>query len=288
MNRLQTDLVYRYAEAERELVRLNGELVKKQARLDADLRAAAEIQRALLPMPLPAFSPVQAAWEFIPSESVGGDIFMVRPLGERYLQVAILDISGHGVPSAMVTVSISQALQPHRGLVMQKNGSGEYRVTPPDNVLDELELEFPFSRFKKTFSIVYGILDKESGEFVFSNAGHPYPILVSGSEKPRYLEEHGAILGMGLGGSFPATSIFLKPGDRLFFYTDGLTECRNSEKEFFGEGRPIDLADTTRNLPLGDAVKKIHASAEAFIRECGFQDDFTLLALEYSGKLQAG
>ncbi|HOY65543.1 MAG TPA: PP2C family protein-serine/threonine phosphatase [Candidatus Ozemobacteraceae bacterium] len=281
--RLQATLVYRYAQAERELVRLNQELVAKQARIEADLKAAAGIQLALLPKPLPASVNVKAAWKFLPSEQVGGDIFMLKLLGERFIQVGILDISGHGVPSAMVTVSISQALQPHRGLVMRAGPDGTSEITPPVRILTELDGEYPYMRFKKTFSMIYGLLDRQEGTFTFSNGGHPYPIHVPRSGPPVYLEEHGAILGMGLGARFPESRVRLAPGDRLYFYTDGLTECRNPQKELFGEQRLLALSDEIRGMPLDTSVKKLFAEVETFCGGESFTDDFTFLGLEYVG-----
>ncbi len=287
LKKLQTELVIRYAAAERELARLNVELRARQAVLDADLKAAAGIQKALLPQPLPASGEVRAAWQFVPSITVGGDVFFLQPLTEHILQVGVVDISGHGVPSAMVTVSVSQSLQPQMGIVMPVQGDQERIPISPSKVLDGLEREFPFMRFKKTFSIIYGLLDRRTGEFTFSNGGHPMPFLVKKSAEMRVFEEHGGIIGLGLGDGFPVTSVVLEPGDRIFMFTDGLSECRNPTKEFFGEERIRNLAYSLRDTPLSSLPETIVGAARSFQQREAFDDDLTFLALEFRGSPQA-
>lgn len=283
MTRLMTGLVMKYAESERQLTRLNAELREKQEHLDADLKAAAVIQTALLPKPLPAASNVRAAWKFVPCQSIGGDVFLLTPLGKRYLMVAIVDISGHGVPSAMVTVSVCQFLQPQAGTIFQAGAGPDGTVVPPGQVLAALDREFPYFRFKKTFSIFYGVLDRITGQFTYTNGGHPQPFLQTTDGALATLEEHGPIIGMGLGSTFPEGSLTLDPGSRLTFYSDGLTECRSPSGELFGDDRVRDLLAAHRDLPLPALAATIHAGASDFVAGAGFPDDFTLVHLEFAG-----
>ncbi len=285
MTRLMTNLVLKYAESERQLTRLNAELREKQEHLNADLRAAAVIQAALLPKPLPAADNVRAAWKFVPCQSIGGDVFLLTPLGKRYLMVAVIDISGHGVPSAMVTVSVCQFLQPQAGTIFQAGTGPDGTVVPPGQVLASLDREFPYFRFKKTFSIFYGVLDRLTGRFTFANGGHPQPFLQTPDGALTTLEEHGPIIGMGLGLPFPEGSLTLAPGSRLTFYSDGLTECRNPAGELFGDDRVRALLTAHHALPLPALAATIHAGASDFVANGGFPDDFTLVHLEFAGPL---
>lgn len=129
----------------------NEELLKKQGALDEDLKAAAGIQRTLLPQEPPDAGIVDVAWQFIPCERIGGDIFNMVQLDETHWGIYMLDVSGHGVPSALVTVSASQILQPQKGLLLKKvtNVPPFYEIVSPAEVLNLLDQEYPIERFNK-------------------------------------------------------------------------------------------------------------------------------------------
>lgn len=283
LKRFQTDLVLRFAAAERTLVRLNRELQRRQDDLDADLRAAADIQRALLPRRPPRLAGFQIDWQFVPSERVGGDVLLAAPLGPHHLQLAVVDVSGHGVPSAMVTVSICQALLPRMGVVVEGDLARGGTVVRPAAVVAALDREFPYLRFKKTFSIIYGLLDHRSGEFTFTNAGHPPPLVVGADGVTRFLPEHGAIIGMGLDDDFPEVTVKLSPGERLYLYTDGLTEARAPDGRLFGDDRLQRVSAEVQNTPLPAALASIRERAAEFQQRPTFHDDFTLLAVAATG-----
>jgi len=97
------------------VIEANEELLKKQEALDEDLKAAAGIQRSLLPQEPPDADIVEVAWRFIPCKRIGGDIFNMVRLDETHWGIYMLDVSGHGVPSALVAVSVSQILGPQQG-----------------------------------------------------------------------------------------------------------------------------------------------------------------------------
>ena len=122
-NQLLQDIVFKYSVAEKKLKRLNQELLDKQKRLDEDLVAAAEIQKSLLPQKIDSAENLEVAWEFEPCEHTGGDIFNMFQLDDDHWGIYMLDVSGHGVQAAMVTVSVSQFLQPNSGhLLSRKTG----------------------------------------------------------------------------------------------------------------------------------------------------------------------
>ena len=170
--RLLRDLVSKYALAEKRLRSFNNELIEKDQRIDTDLKAAAEIQKSLLPQNTFFEENLEIAWKFEPCEHMGGDIFNIFKIDAEHLGVYMLDVSGHGVPAAMVTVSVSQFLQ-QNSVQLQKNSS----IMPPVEVLDALDKEFPFERFNNFFTITYFIINVKTGDTVYSNAGHPSPIL---------------------------------------------------------------------------------------------------------------
>lgn len=297
-NQLLKKMVIRYAEAERRLATLNRQLLQKQLQLDADAQAAAEIQRSLLPNRSLTIPAVEFGWKFQPCDLIGGDLCNVVPLDQRRLGVFILDVSGHGVPAAMLTVSVSQALRPAAGLVVRpesgafssarEGGAGLGQelliVESPAKVMAGLDREFPFTRFDKFFTIFYGVLDTVSGEFRYCNAGHPPPVHVSSPTGAlRELTEGGTIIGMGEVVPFEEGTLKLVPGDKIVFYTDGIVEFQGQDDQFFGEERLRREISRSRRQPIATLLDNLLATLRSFGGARPLQDDLTLLGLEFRG-----
>lgn len=282
-NQLLRRLVLRYADAEARLSRLNADLSEKNERIEADLRAAARIQSSLLPGPL-EIPGARAAWRFDPCDAVGGDMLFMERFGERTVAAAVLDVSGHGVPAAMVGVSARQALRPESGLVGRVMGSGRFHAASPREVLRMLDAEFPFSRFKKYFSIAYALLDAESGRLVCAAGGHPAPLLLSAAGGVAPLACEGPLPGVGLGDDFREDERTLSPGDRVLFVTDGAYEFVNGAGEPYGEERLHAALAAHAAAPLPELLAALAADADAFAAGTPPPDDITLLALEFTGR----
>lgn len=299
-NQLLKELVIRYAEAERRLAVLNRQLVQKQLLLDADVQAAAEIQQALLPHKSLTIPAADFAWKFQPCDLIGGDLFNVLTLDHHRLGVFILDVSGHGVPAAMMSVSVSQALRLSAGLVVRqgvssslsaKNEVGEAYQGPdvqryvesPAKVAEGLDREFPFTRFDKFFTIFYGVLDTLTGEFRYCNAGHPPPVHVGANGALCPLTEGGTIIGMGGLVPFEEGSLTLKVGDKIVFYTDGILEFHAQDGGFFGEERFYGEISLGWRQPIAALLDDLSLALRSFGGETPLQDDVTLLGLEFRG-----
>ncbi len=183
----------------KEVIKANEELLKKQEALDEDLKAAAGIQRSLLPKEPPDEDIVDVAWQFMPCEKIGGDIFNMVRLDEKHWGIYMLDVSGHGVPSALVAVSVSQILGPQQGLLLKKTIKPPpfYEILSPAEVLNLLDQEYPIERFNKFFTISYIVFNTEDKSIIYSNAAHPPPILLHGNGEMELLDKGGTIIGMG-------------------------------------------------------------------------------------------
>ncbi len=221
----------------KSLIEANRELLARQRRLDEDLVAAAQIQKSLIPAAPPEIDNFVFAWEFIPCERIGGDILNIHRLDESHLAIYVLDVSGHGVPSAMVTVSVSQSLSPRTGSILKKNINPPpfYRIVPPADVLAYLDKEYPIERFNKYFTIAYLILNTKTGRILYSTAAHPMPILVRRRGEIEFLDKGGTMIGTGWPIPFEEGEVTLEEGDRLFVYTDGIVEYANAAGEQYGE-----------------------------------------------------
>lgn len=267
----------------RELVEANGELVSKQERLDEDLKAAAGIQQSLLPQSIPDVDVLNMAWRFLPCDRIGGDIFNAVRLDEDHWGIYMLDVSGHGVPSALVAVSVSQMLHAQHDRLLKRKQSDPpfYEIVSPSEVLNTLDREYPIDRFDKFFTMSYIIIDVRSGLLTYSNAAHPPPVLLHQNGEMELLEKGGTIIGMGGLLPFEEETVKVRSDDRLVVYTDGIIEYQNSSGDFYGEERFYETLKGLRGEPVGDLVEGVMTSIMAFGHGEPPHDDVTLLGIEF-------
>ncbi|GAB4268584.1 MAG: hypothetical protein Kow0029_04070 [Candidatus Rifleibacteriota bacterium] len=250
-NELLRKLVLNYSVLDKKLHELNIQLQKEKLRIADDLKAASMIQRSLLPKRLPENGVFRFDWQYVPCESMGGDLVNVVPYDEENFLVYLVDVSGHGTRAAMITVVLSQFLQP---------SSGHHVSMPylePAKMMKELEKEFPFSRFGSFFTIIYGVLSLSSFNFKFCNSGHPFPVVVHRDRAAEYLTEHGPMLGLGLPHQWKETKVHLSSESRLFMYTDGITECVNPEGKAMGEDGLLKVIENNKHGNPGVMASQI-------------------------------
>ena len=263
---------------------LMKEILDKQKHLDEDLKAAAAIQACLLPQRPPELDRLTLAWKFVPCDLTGGDIFNVLHLDEDHLAFYMVDVSGHGVPAAMITVSVSQMLQPQGGCVKKKiDVPPYYEIASPLEVMQALDREYPFERFNKYFTIVYLIVDLSRGSVVYSSAGHPAPLLLHGDGRVDLLEKGGTIIGLNGLVPFEEEEIQLLPGDKIFLFTDGLLEFENYQGEAFGLLRVRTVLRQVASQPISRILDTAYESIRTFGGNSPVLDDMTLLGFEYLG-----
>jgi serine phosphatase RsbU (regulator of sigma subunit) len=135
-NKLLQELVFKYAVSEKKLKALNKELTWRQQRIEEDLAAAAEIQKSLLPQKIDSIDHLAVAWKFQPCHKIGGDIFNMAQLDDDHWGIYMLDVSGHGVPAAMVAVSVFQNLHPQTGRILMKLNPGDILLLYTDGVFE--------------------------------------------------------------------------------------------------------------------------------------------------------
>jgi sigma-B regulation protein RsbU (phosphoserine phosphatase) len=279
--RVRTQL--RLREMTESLRRLNRELLEWQARLREDLKAAGEVQRMLLPSAERRHElGGSAAWLFEPSVSVGGDILNVFPIGSDHVGIYVLDVSGHGVSAALVSASVAQALTPQFGIVATLGPSGTVPV-PPEAVMAELERRYPLELFDKYFTLAYVLLDRRTGEVAYSFAGHPPGLLQRASGELELLSAGGGFVGLGLGIPFEEGKAVLAPGERIYLYSDGVTEHETAAHALFGIERLQQLLARDRSLPVEDVCGSVAAALATFGAGAPFRDDVSFLAFEFHG-----
>jgi sigma-B regulation protein RsbU (phosphoserine phosphatase) len=281
--RIRTQLALRRAvgqvkELEEKLDAHNQDLRAAAADLAAandrhtqDLEAAARVQRALHPALPPEVPGVRFAWAFEPCSQLAGDYLNVVRLGDTHAGLCVLDVSGHGVAAALLSVTLSQ--------VLARVADGPEPVLPPAEVVARLGRELTTAADGHTVSLLYGVLALGTGEFRFVSAGHPGPVHLSAGKPPAKLEVTGFPVGVGAG-DYKEHAVTLKPGDRLVLYSDGLTAVRNAEGEHFGTRRLLAVLDETRRLAVADALAGLVRTVEAWRGEVARQDDISVLVAE--------
>lgn len=289
-NQLLQELVIKYAGAEKKLKVLNKELTWRQQRIDEDLAAAAEIQKSLLPQKMDTIKHLAVAWKFKPCDKIGGDIFNLAQLDDNHWAIYMLDVSGHGVPAAMVAVSVFQNLHPHTGNILLKTDeTGQTsHIRSPSKVIEKLDLEYTFDRFNNFFTINYVLLNTATGSFACSSAGHPPPIIVRQDATLDIMATGSPPIGtrdlrMTEGPiNFPEEQKQIRPGDKLLFYTDGVLEYENRRGEFYGNAQLHRELKALKNRPVQDLVDMLFDALMKFGQGQAPKDDISLLGVEYT------
>ena len=250
-----------------------------------DLEAAADLQRALLPVELPKYSGMNFAYRFKPCRDVGGDALNVLALDDRHLGVYILDVSGHGVAAAFLSVTLTHMMSavPDRSFLynVAPDGTGEHCIAQPAEVLSRLNTHF-LSRpnAAQFFTMTYGVLDKETGEFRYAAAGHLPPIHFSRSSGRRIGETGGIPVGLLPDSSYEEHSLILERGDRIYLCTDGVFEAENDLEEEFGVERLLKTLQTSQASTVGDSLSAVIKRVEEWSGTADAADDASLLAIE--------
>ena len=236
------------------------------------LRTASAIQQHLLPQLEPKLAGFDISGLLESSMSISGDFYDFIPLEDNRLGIVIADVRGKGIPAALLMVMIRTSLR----LVCREDIS-------PSSVLKRVNDLLVIDTAPDFFAtIVYGILDPKSMTFTYSNAGHCYPMLLRG-EKIEELQTGGMILGCFGFAEFETETIELESGNKILFYTDGLTEAEfEAEGEFYGEERLEQVFKKNSNLPADELCKKIREDLFGFCGTNQQKDDITIVAIKAS------
>jgi phosphoserine phosphatase RsbU/P len=255
---------------ERRNVELQSIVQAGAARLEIqneELQRAREIQDSLLPKEIPQLPGFEVASAWQPARAVGGDYFDVLKLGENRLAVCIADVSGKGVPAALLMANVQASLR-----ASVRDLDSPARVCSIINSM--LCNNIGADRF---VTFLCGVLDAGTCSFRYCNAGHPYPILVS-SGAVRTLDQGGAVLGVFPAWTYQNSNVDLSSGDRLLLFTDGITEAEGPDGEEFGMEKVAAFAKAHAANSAARMNQQLLAQVTEF---CGahFLDDATLLVL---------
>lgn len=264
----------------KEYIRNLEHVTAEKERIGAELNVATQIQADMLPSIFPAFPGRQEVDIYAtmnPAKEVGGDFYDFFMVDERHLAIVMADVSGKGVPAALFMVIGKTLIKDHT-----RPGADLGEVfSEVNNLLCESNHEGLF------ITAFEGVLDLVTGELVFVNAGHEIPFICKRGEvfKPYEISPGFVLAGME-DMKYNCGSMRLEPGDKIFEYTDGVTEATDSGNRLYGMERLEAVLGRHALLPPGELLAAVKEDIDAFVGEAPQFDDITMLCLEYRERMK--
>ncbi len=239
-------------------------------RLEDQLRVAHEVQSGLLPVAPPDQPGYDIAAVNLPTHAIGGDYYDYVPLRDDRLGLAVADVSGKGIPAALIMASFRAALRTQ----MRRRA----RLTAVATQLNDAMLEFrDASRY---VTAVCAVLEAHGGRVSYVNCGHNPPLLLRGAGGREMLRRGGAALGLFAGERFREGTVRLEPGDTLVLYTDGVVEPTDDQDVAFGTDRLEAAVRAVAERPATEALRAVIEATQAFSGRDRYDDDFTLVVVK--------
>jgi sigma-B regulation protein RsbU (phosphoserine phosphatase) len=241
--------------------------------MESELAQASEIQRSLLPAEAPVSKEYELAGHNVPCRTVGGDYYDFLPYPDGRLGLVIGDVSGKGLPAALMMSSLQARVQ----MLIETQPDPASAV----GVLNRnIAARCPLGRFITFF---YGLLDPATGLLSYSNAGHNYPLVIRADGSVERLSGGGIIMGLLPTAPYELKHIQLNPGDLLALYSDGVTEAANDRDHEFGEHGLIDFLLAHRSAPCAEIANGLVQHVRNWSAAPSFADDFTIVLARRHG-----
>ena len=246
------------------------------ARIDKELEFAKQIQYSSLPTVFPKSNSFRLYAEMITAKEVGGDFYDFYMLNDSTVAILVADVSGKGIPAAMFMMRAKtvirdlaeRGLDPHEiftianGKLCENNDAGMF------------------------VTAWLGILDTKTGVMKFANAGHNPPLFKRCGEEFEYMKARSGMLLAGMEGiKYRENELQLTPGDKLYLYTDGVTEATDNNTELYGEQRLLDFVNSLERIEPESLCKLIKEDVDKFVGTAPQFDDITMLALDFDAIL---
>ena len=242
-------------------------------RMHEELRLARSIQDRLLPKHMPALEGYEVAGCTIPAQSVGGDYFDFIPMGREHLALCLGDVSGKGMPAALLMAYLQAAI---RGQTLQS-------VSPAECLSRSNRLLFHSTDTDRFATCFYGVLDSRRHHLSYANAGHDRPILVSSEGEAKILDEAGLVLGLLEDSGYQDVSIPLKEGEALVVYSDGIIDAADSGDTEFGQDRLVKLLSGLSGAPADVLLDRIVGEVRRHSGDAPQTDDMTVVVVRRKG-----
>ena len=254
-----------------ETAYLHRQALEKE-RLEREIELAADIQRRLLPTAFPVVEGFELAGWSRPARHVGGDFYDLMRLSQGGVGAVLADVSGKGLPAALMVSTIHSALR----LLVDQEGIGP-------GLVRQLNRHIAASTAPNKFiTLLVAELDTSSNEVRYVNAGHNPGVVISSDGSVREMSSGGLPLGLFAETSYESGHLLLEAGDLLCVYSDGLTECESPSDEEFGLSRLIDLLRSSSDRTLEQVIRAVDAAVTDFAQGLSQGDDQTLVLIRRS------
>jgi sigma-B regulation protein RsbU (phosphoserine phosphatase) len=293
------DLETRLNERNHELELVNDQLTAAATRARHELATAAKVQETFLPQALPQFPGATFAWVFKPCQELAGDSLNVCGLDGEHVAMYVLDVAGHGVAASLLAVAANRALSPVGGpqqsLLLSGAGMGAaggggggggpggaavaLQPTPPAEVAAELSRRFAWNDSTGQFlTMFYAVLNTRTRLLTYTSAGHPGAVRVAAGGACSVISGNG--LPIGIGETYEQQAVTLGAGDRIYLYSDGVTETMNTKLVQFGDDNLLRCLGGTLGRPLHESVQLLLDELTAWRGDAAAADDLSVLAVE--------
>ena len=249
-------------------------ITAEKEKIGAELSIATRIQKDSLPAVFPAF-PERDEFDIYasmdPAKEVGGDFYNFFFIDEDHLGLVIADVSGKGVPAALMMM-VTNIVLSNRAKVGGK----------PSEIMDYVNNDLCEHNSEQMFVTAWlGILEISTGKLVSCNAGHEDPIVCrKGGDFEVVRENHGLVLGVMKGVPFTDQEITLSAGDKLFLYTDGLPEAKNAEGKLFTIERTLVALNRHKDEGPQELLASVRQEVNAYVQDAPQFDDLTMMCVE--------
>jgi serine phosphatase RsbU (regulator of sigma subunit) len=255
-----------------ENARLYRETMEK-ARLEQEMRIAAEIQQALLPKMAKDTPYFAAAAASLPCRSIGGDFYDYVDLPEGAVGLVLGDVAGKGPPAALLSAMM-------QGMFAAQAA----RSDPPSTTISRVNLALYRRGIESRFvTLMYGMLHGD-GRLTYCNAGHNPPLIVNATGgNVRRLECGGPIVGLFEGAPYDEETVTLTPGDWLIIFSDGVSEALSAEGDEYGDARIVSCVQENAAVEPQQMLEALFADVRRFAVGAAQSDDITAMVLRYRG-----
>ena len=283
--------------AGQRLVRMQDDLIEKNVRvseaydrlheihqrIDRDLRAAAKLQASLIPPASGRLGPFEIGLCYRPHGHVGGDLVGHYPISDNRIGLYSIDVSGHGISSALLTAQLAGLFDPVRkdeniGLI--RTSSGSYRPRDPAAIASDLNLRLGRDQESDLYlTMVLADVNADTGLVRFCQAGHPYPFIVRADGAVEMVGDGGMPVGLLDGAQYETQIVQLQPGERFVTFSDGLVEALSPGGDMLDEDGLVQLLKGASGTPA-EVLEAAIAGTEEFVDSAGFEDDISGIMVE--------
>lgn len=283
---------------ESTLAARNEKLSYAYQQIESDLQVAAKLQHSFLPAHNLVLAGFEFDWMFLPSAYVSGDLLNYFPLGERHIAFFSVDVAGHGVTAAMLSLAVSREFMAGRissHLLLEHSAEGERVPVSPHRVVGELNQRFCLDneQISSYYTLIYGVIDISDGKGTLCQAGHPTPFIIRADGELSCVGDGGMPVGLFEEAEYEDSDFMLEIGDRLYLYSDGIVECEGQRQELYGDRRLQTLLSESRHLAKEQVFARVENALNAWrcdedepvqktpVRPSQpFADDISLMAID--------